>query len=79
MTDLMVDPEVGIELHRVVHGEQRFAHERSVVAAKAARLSSVTSYGVVDGNVRPTRDWSTGTSRGYANDQSPTELARITA
>jgi hypothetical protein len=33
MTDLMVDPEVGIELHRVVHGEQRFAHERSVVPA----------------------------------------------
>jgi acyl dehydratase len=23
---------VGIELHHVVHGEQRFAHERSVVA-----------------------------------------------
>jgi acyl dehydratase len=38
MTDLMVDPEVGIELHRVVHGEQRFAHERSVVAGD--RLSA---------------------------------------
>ena len=28
----MVDPEVGIELHQVVHGEQRFAYERPVVA-----------------------------------------------
>jgi acyl dehydratase len=32
MQDLMLDPEVGIELHHVVHGEQRFAHERPVVA-----------------------------------------------
>lgn len=32
MTALMTDAEVGIELHHVVHGEQRFAHERPVVA-----------------------------------------------
>jgi acyl dehydratase len=27
----MVDPEVGIELHRVVHGQQKFVHARPVV------------------------------------------------
>jgi acyl dehydratase len=32
MQELMVDPSVGIELQNVVHGEQRFAHERPVVA-----------------------------------------------
>lgn len=32
MQELMVDPTVGIELHHVVHGEQRFVHERPVVA-----------------------------------------------
>ena len=32
MTDLMEDPEVGIALHRVVHGEQRFSYTRPVVA-----------------------------------------------
>jgi hypothetical protein len=32
MTDLMNDPTVGIELHHVVHGEQRFSYERPVVA-----------------------------------------------
>jgi hypothetical protein len=32
MTALMSDPTVGIELHRVVHAEQRFAYERPVVA-----------------------------------------------
>ncbi|RNL61114.1 hypothetical protein EFK50_17210 [Nocardioides marmoriginsengisoli] len=32
MQELMVDPEVGIELHHVVHGDQRFVHERPVVA-----------------------------------------------
>ncbi|HEY6935316.1 MAG TPA: MaoC family dehydratase N-terminal domain-containing protein [Marmoricola sp.] len=30
MQQLMTDPEVGIELHHVVHGEQRFAYERPV-------------------------------------------------
>lgn len=32
MTALMEDPEVGIALHRVVHGEQRFSYSRPVVA-----------------------------------------------
>ena len=31
MTALMEDPEVGIALHRVVHGEQRFSYTRPVV------------------------------------------------
>ncbi len=30
MQRLMVDPEVGIELHHVVHGQQRFVHERPI-------------------------------------------------
>ena len=30
MTGLMEDPEVGIALHRVVHGEQRFSYTRPV-------------------------------------------------
>ncbi|HET7358221.1 MAG TPA: MaoC family dehydratase N-terminal domain-containing protein [Nocardioidaceae bacterium] len=32
MTSLMEDPSVGIELHHVVHGEQRFSYARPVVA-----------------------------------------------
>ncbi len=32
MTELMVDPSVGIALHRVVHGDQRFTYTRPVVA-----------------------------------------------
>lgn len=32
MQDLMVDPSVGIELHRVVHGAQKFVHRRPVRA-----------------------------------------------
>jgi acyl dehydratase len=32
MTALMEDPSVGISLHRVVHGEQRFTYTRPVVA-----------------------------------------------
>ena len=32
MTALMEDPSVGIALHRVVHGEQRFSYTRPVVA-----------------------------------------------
>jgi hypothetical protein len=31
MQALMADPEVGIELHHVVHGQQRFVHERPVM------------------------------------------------
>lgn len=30
MRSLMNDPDTGIELHHVVHGEQRFAHERVI-------------------------------------------------
>ena len=30
MTALMEDPEVGISLHRVVHGDQRFTYTRAV-------------------------------------------------
>ena len=32
MNALMEDPEVGIALHRVMHGEQRFSYTRPVVA-----------------------------------------------
>src|SRR4051794_26569675 len=32
MTALMQDPSVGIALHRVVHGDQRFTYSRPVVA-----------------------------------------------
>jgi hypothetical protein len=38
MQGLMRDPEVGIELHRVVHGQQRFVHERPVTVGD--RLSA---------------------------------------
>jgi acyl dehydratase len=31
MTALMEDPEIGIALHRVVHGDQRFTYVRPVV------------------------------------------------
>jgi acyl dehydratase len=31
MTGLMEDPDVGIALHRVVHGDQRFTYSRPVV------------------------------------------------
>ncbi|MGZ4485060.1 MAG: FAS1-like dehydratase domain-containing protein [Nocardioidaceae bacterium] len=38
MTALMEDPSVGIALHRVVHGEQRFTYTRPVV--EGDRLSA---------------------------------------
>ncbi len=38
MTSLMEDPEVGIALHRVVHGDQRFTYTRPVVVGD--RLSA---------------------------------------
>ena len=31
MQALMTDPEVGIELHHVVHGQQKFVHQRPIV------------------------------------------------
>ena len=37
MQALMSDPDVGIELHHVVHGQQRFVHERPVRAGDALR------------------------------------------
>lgn len=39
MSGLMEDPDVGIELHRVVHGDQRFTYTRPVVVGD--RLSAV--------------------------------------
>jgi acyl dehydratase len=41
MTDLMQDPSVGIALHRVVHGEQRFVYSRPV--AVGDRLTGTLS------------------------------------
>ncbi len=32
MQDLMVDPTVGIKLHNVIHGQQKFVHARPVQA-----------------------------------------------
>ena len=37
MQALMDAPDVGIELHNVVHGQQKFAHERPVRAGDALR------------------------------------------
>lgn len=37
MQGLMADPEVGIELHHVVHGQQKFVHERPVRAGATLR------------------------------------------
>ncbi len=39
MLDLMADPAVGIALHRVVHGEQRFTYTRPVVAGDVLRAT----------------------------------------
>ncbi|HSS68363.1 MAG TPA: MaoC family dehydratase N-terminal domain-containing protein [Nocardioidaceae bacterium] len=32
MTQLMTDPEVGVELHNIVHGDQRFEQKRPIRA-----------------------------------------------
>ena len=45
MTGLMEDPEVGIALHRVVHGEQKFAHARPIRAGD--RLVATTTIDAV--------------------------------
>ncbi|MGH3414717.1 MAG: FAS1-like dehydratase domain-containing protein [Marmoricola sp.] len=37
MQELMADPEVGIELHRVVHGQQKFVHRRPIVVGDRLR------------------------------------------
>jgi hypothetical protein len=41
MQALMVDPEVGIELHHVVHGQQKFSYQRPVAVGDllTARLT----------------------------------------
>ena len=39
MTALMEDPSVGIALHRVVHGEQRFTYTRPVVVGDVLRAA----------------------------------------
>lgn len=50
MQELMGDPEVGIELHRVVHGSQKFVHTRPVVAGDVLSAElSVTSVRQVAG------------------------------
>jgi len=52
MLGLMADPSVGIALHRVVHGEQRFRYTRPVVPGDVLTatltVSSVRSLGGAD-------------------------------
>lgn len=52
MSDLLADPEVGLSLHRVVHGEQRFAYRRPVVPGDVLvatlTVDSVRSLGGAD-------------------------------
>jgi acyl dehydratase len=52
MQQLMTAPGVGIELHRVVHGQQRFVHERPVRVgdrlAAELRVAGVRSIGGSD-------------------------------
>jgi acyl dehydratase len=43
MQALMVDPEVGIELHHVVHGQQKFVHQRPVVVGDRLRATLTVS------------------------------------
>jgi hypothetical protein len=50
MQALMGDPEVGIELHHVVHGQQKFVHERPVHAGDSLRAElSVTGLRQIGG------------------------------
>jgi acyl dehydratase len=50
MQALMADPEVGIELHHVVHGQQKFVHARPVRAGDALRAElSVTGMRQIGG------------------------------
>ena len=50
MQALMGDPEVGIELHHVVHGQQKFVHERAVRAGDHLRAElSVTGLRQIGG------------------------------
>ena len=50
MQGLMSDPDVGIELHNVVHGQQKFVHERPVTAGDVLRAElSVTGLRQIGG------------------------------
>ena len=50
MQSLMSDPDVGIELHHVVHGQQKFVHVRSVRVGDALRAElSVTGLRQIGG------------------------------
>ena len=50
MQALMADPEVGIELHHVVHGQQKFVHARPVRAGDSLRAElSVTGLRQIGG------------------------------
>lgn len=50
MQALMDDPDVGIELHHVVHGQQKFVHERPVRAGDVLRAElSVTGLRQIGG------------------------------
>jgi acyl dehydratase len=43
MQELMADPEVGIELHHVVHGQQKFVHERPITVGDRLRATLTIS------------------------------------
>jgi hypothetical protein len=43
MQELMVDPEVGIELHHVVHGQQKFVHVRPIAVGDRLRATLTVS------------------------------------
>jgi acyl dehydratase len=50
MQALMSAPDVGIQLHNVIHGQQKFAHERPVRAGDALRAElSVTGLRQIGG------------------------------
>ena len=50
MQALMADADVGIELHHVVHGQQKFVHERPVRAGDSLRAElSVTGLRQIGG------------------------------
>jgi len=53
----MEDPSVGIELHHVVHGEQRFSYTRPIVAGDELTATlTVTSVKSLGGNAMVTAE-----------------------
>jgi hypothetical protein len=52
MQAFMADPRVGMELHRIVHGDQRFVHERPMrpgdVVTTRMSIESIRSMGGAD-------------------------------